>query len=162
MSIYNCFVLLYSGLEYQHFVVAEGVVAGSDDLLAGVETFENLVVLRVLATYAYFAAHCLAASRSNDIYPLASCLLVERTAGHEYGRLGRAELKVQIVSLAAADIVRSLPLELEVSLELAVPHFRIYLSQRSVECASLTLEGSREPGNDPVDIVLIYLGFNFI
>ena len=115
-------------LEDQDFIVAEGVVAGGDDLFAWVETFDNLVILRILATYAYFAANRLSAFRSHHEYPFATCFLVESSARYEHRVLRLAELEVEVIGLAAAYILRCLAFELEVCLEFSVSYFRIDLA----------------------------------
>ena len=96
--------------------------------------------MRILAAYAYFTANCLAAFRSHHEYPFATCLLVESTARHEHSIFWLAELKIEVIGLAAADVVRSLPFELEIRLELSVTHLRIDLADNGSVGVVLPLE----------------------
>ena len=118
------------GLEYQHLIVAEVVVARGDDLFARLQAFEDFVVLRVLTADADLAFHGLAAVRGDYIYPFAAGLLVEGSARDEDGAFWLSELEVQIICLAGADVGRLLSAELEVCLELPVTHFRIDLAAK--------------------------------
>ena len=81
--------------------------------------------MRVLAADADFALDGLVAVFVHDVDPLAAGLLVEGAAGDDDGLFGLAELEVEVVGLAGADVVGLLAVELEVGLELAFADFRI-------------------------------------
>ena len=92
------------GLEYQHFIVAEVVVAGGDDLFAWLEAFEDFVELRILAADADLTLYGLASFRSYDIYPFAAGLLVECASMNEHGTFRLSQLEVEVVCLSGSDV----------------------------------------------------------
>jgi len=94
---------LLTNLFYiQYFVVLERLVATGDDSFAWLQTFEHLVVLRVLAAYTNLAAIGLTTIGREDEDPLPARGLEEGAARDEHGLLGLAQFEVDIVGLTCA------------------------------------------------------------
>ena len=112
----------------QYFVVFKCLVAAGDDTLARLQTFEHLVVLRVLAAYADVAAIGFRAALVKDEDPLSACGLEEGAARDEDGLLWLTQFEVDEIGLARADVLRAFAAEDEITTELALAHLGIDLS----------------------------------
>ena len=148
--------------EYQHLIISEVVIPRSDDLLARLQTFEHFIELRILTADADLALDCLVTVRGYYIYPFASGLLVECAARNKDCAFRLAELKIQIICLAGADIGRLVAAESEVCLELSVTHFGLYLADDSVICLVLALKSRCKTGKYTVNIMFIHLCLDLI
>ena len=104
----------------------------------------------------------LVAILADHIDPFPTGLLVEGAARNDDRLLRLAKLEIEVIRLAGADVVRLLPVKLEIGLELAVAHLGIDLADDRREGLALTLESGFQAGNDPVDVMLIYLCLNLI
>ena len=91
-------------VQDQSVGVAEGVVAGGDDAVAGLEALLDLEVVRVLAAEADVAADGLVAVVGEDVGPVAAGRLVEAAAGEEESFLGAAQLQLDADRLSAPDL----------------------------------------------------------
>ena len=116
--------------QYQYFVVLKRLVAAGYHLFARLQSLQHLVVLRVLPAYANVAAIGFLSALVEHEDPLAARGLEEGAARNDDGLLGLAQLQVDVVGLACADVLRALTPEDEVSAELALAHLRIDLAHQ--------------------------------
>ena len=149
----------YAGNKFAQFSLANQYYYGNG-FYARFKSFEDFVELWVLAADAYFTADCLASFRQHDVDPFASGLLVECAPRYQDAAFWLAELQVEVVGLAGADIRRLLSAESEFCLELAVPYLREHLADDRIESLVLPFECRFQSGEHPVDIVLIHFSNN--
>ena len=112
----------------QNLVVLIGFVGTDDDPFAGFQTFSHLVVLGILPPYAYLAAVGAVAVFVENENPVAPGHAVERSLRYEDGRLRLAQLQVDVVGLARADVGRTAALKGKIDLETSVAHLGIDLA----------------------------------
>lgn len=144
--------------QYENVVIPVGFVARNDDFLARIESFDYLVGLRVLATDPDRPLESPVAFRREHVDPVASRFLVERPARnhHRFGRL--AQLDIDIVAFARADVFGPIAHEMEVGLELAVLHFGIdFLDEQGIFRAAGFLVACAESRLYLVNVVLVDL-----
>ena len=140
--------------KYQHLRFAEVIIRRSNHPLPCFKAFDDLVILRVLPPNLDVAARGLAAIGREHINPLAARLLVESATRDELRLHGLAELQVEVIGLAAADVLGLLLHKLEVGLELAVAHLGIDLADLRCITLALSLEGGLQAGRNTVDVML--------
>ena len=98
----------------------------------------------------------------DNIHPLAAGCLVEGAARNDNGLFGLAELDIQVVGLAGADVLGLLAFEAEIGLEFAFADFGIDFADDRRIFLVLTLESRLQARCDSVNVMFIYLGFNLI
>ena len=113
--------------------------------------------MRVLTAYTDVAAIGFAAAFVEHEYPLASCGLEEGAARDEDGLLGLAQLQIDVIGLACADVLRALAPEDEVAAELPLSHLGIDLAHLQLVLLVATGEGGCQSLAHAVDIVLVNL-----
>lgn len=91
-------------LDDQYFIVFECFVAAGDDALTRLQTFEHFIVLRILTANTDISAIGLRATFVEHENPLPASCLEESAARDEHGLLGLAQLQVDVVGLACADV----------------------------------------------------------
>ena len=77
------------GGHYDFLRLPECIVPGRDDAVARLQTIDDLVVERVLASHADGSACSACAVGIEAVYPAATRVGVEVTLGHEHGRHSR-------------------------------------------------------------------------
>ena len=128
-------------LNYQYFIILECFVATGNHALAWLQTFENLVILRILATYTDVATIGLRATLVEYKYPLASCGLEEGATRNDDGLLGLTQFEVDLIGLTRTDVLRTRTFEDEIAAELTIAHFRINLAHLQLVFLVTTVKG---------------------
>ena len=89
-------------------------------------------------------------------------MLIECPSRDQDGFFRLSELQVHVIGLPGADVVRLLPVELEIRLEFPFPDFGVDLPDDGMESLVLSFKQCFEALCDTVDIVLVYPGFNLV
>lgn len=105
-SIFLLFALRSGSPDDQFLHVAELVVAADDDLVAGFEAREYLVLLRVLSAYLYLCLASRLAVGREAVNPAARGCLVEVATGNDNRLLWATELYLHTVALTQTDVAR--------------------------------------------------------
>lgn len=135
--------------------VAEIPVGARDDALSGRQSFENLVVLRILAPDLYVAQGGCRTVFADHEHLISSGALEESAARNQKRPCRLAELEVDIESLPDLDVFRTRPLDSEVGPECAVGNLGIELADDNVVFRAVALDSPFQPRLDAVDVMLV-------